>query len=292
MGKSGRVGCRQLSSKRGNSQAGSDPWFEARSCPASLRRWPRWGSRRVGPQCSREGYREFRCGRPECGRWVQICSRCDRGNRYCGPRCARAARRESQRKSQLKYEQKLKAKLLRAARQKRYRARLALAAASRQPEPDEELPAVTERDPEDPAPSQGGSAADQEEEAQDAARWALAAAPRQPEPEEELPAVAERDPECPAPSQGGSAADQEETQDAAVTSDSVSSERVDPHSVTHQGSLGSAYVSQWRASRVASLGPGLFPVRCCFCGAWCRPERRRGPLRGRKRRRLPPFPGR
>lgn len=241
MRKSRRVGSRQLGSKRRNAQGGSNPWSDARSCLTWLRRWRRWGSRRVGPQCPRESYREFRCGRADCRRWVQICSCCDRGQRYCGLRCAQAARRESQRRSQLEYEQKPEAKLLRAARQKRYRARLALAAS------------------------------------------------RPPEPGEPPCAVAERDPGGPAPSPGGSAAEAEEAQDRAVAMDAANCQRVDPYNVTHQGCLGSACVSQWRASRVASLGPRLFLVRCCFCGAWCRPERRRGPLRGRQRRRLHPL---
>ena len=37
--------------------------------------------------------RLFHCAR--CGRQVRICSRCDRGNRYCGSDCARAARADS-----------------------------------------------------------------------------------------------------------------------------------------------------------------------------------------------------
>ena len=37
--------------------------------------------------------RLFLCAR--CQRQVRICSYCDRGNQYCGPACARAARNES-----------------------------------------------------------------------------------------------------------------------------------------------------------------------------------------------------
>ena len=204
---------------------------------AQQRVWRQRGSRCVGPKCSRDGYREFRCGYDSCQRWARICSCCDRGHRYCGERCARAARQGSQRKSRRKYEQTARARLLRAERQRRYRTRVLEAAAQQQ----------------------------------------------QPE-------VRESDLDAPAPIHD-SGADNEQTRDAAA-SGSGSPDRMDPQKVTHQGSLGSACVSQWRASRIASLGPGLFPVRCSFCGAWCRPERRRGPLRGRQRRRIHPFPGR
>lgn len=238
MRKSWRVGPQQLcrSRNRGN-RARFGPGSGARDPVTRQRIWRRWGSRRVGPKCRREGYREFRCGRDHCRRWVRICSCCDRGHRYCGQRCARAARRESQRKSQRKYEQKARARRLRAERQRRYRARVLLSDTEQQPDVDES------------------------------------------------------DPKGQAPIQEVSGADEEEAQDAAAASDSSSPDRVDQQKVTHQGSLGSACVSQWRASRIASLRPGFFPVRCCFCGVWCRPERRRGPLRGRQRRRIHPFPG-
>lgn len=259
MRKSWRVGPQQLGRgrKRGNLQDRFDPWFGARHRVARPRRWRRWGSRRAGPKCSREGYREFRCGRFRCRRRVRICSCCDRGQRYCGDGCSRAARREKQRESQRKYEQTAEARRLHAARQRRYEAGLLLAAAQRQPERDEELPAVDENDPDGQAPIKGRSRAGKEETIRE-----------------------------------GSRAGKEEAQGVAAARASTTLDRVDPQKMTHQGSLGSACVSQWRASRIASLGPGFFPVRCCFCGAWCRPDGRRGPLRGRHRRRIRPFPGR
>ena len=211
------------------------------------RRWRWWGSRRREPPCRREGYREYRCGRAGCGRWVRICSCCDRGHRYCGRSCAQAARRKSQRKSQQKYEQKPRARRLRAARASRHRARRASSAAQSSPEPGEDLPAVSagSSDPEDPPPIRDGS---------------TTARPKAPE------VVAASEPAIPC--------------------------GVDSQKVTHQGSPSSACLSQWRSSRIASGREGLCRVRCEFCGAWCWPAKRRGPLRGRRRHRLRPFPGR
>lgn len=46
--------------------------------------------------------RFFLCGR--CRSQVTICRSCDRGQRYCGQDCARAARRESVREAERRYQ--------------------------------------------------------------------------------------------------------------------------------------------------------------------------------------------
>lgn len=58
-----------------------------------------------------------------CHRQVAICSHCDRGNRYCGRRCARAARRESLRAAGRRYQNGRRGRHRHAARQRRYRQR-------------------------------------------------------------------------------------------------------------------------------------------------------------------------
>jgi hypothetical protein len=68
-----------------------------------------------------DGQRLFHCDR--CSTQVVICGRCDRGQRYCGPVCARAARRESQRASNRRYQATPRGRQLHAERQARYRQR-------------------------------------------------------------------------------------------------------------------------------------------------------------------------
>lgn len=65
--------------------------------------------------------RLFTCAR--CRRQVVICSRCDRGNRYCGKPCAQTARRQSQRAAARRYQASRRGRLAHAARQHRYRQR-------------------------------------------------------------------------------------------------------------------------------------------------------------------------
>jgi hypothetical protein len=65
--------------------------------------------------------RLFLCAR--CQRQVRICSHCDRGNQYCGPDCARAARGESLRSAGARYQRRRRGRFCHAARQRRYRAR-------------------------------------------------------------------------------------------------------------------------------------------------------------------------
>jgi hypothetical protein len=58
-----------------------------------------------------------------CGRVVVICTRCDRGNRYCSPECSAAARRQSMRKAGCEYQKTKTGVACHADRQRRYRAR-------------------------------------------------------------------------------------------------------------------------------------------------------------------------
>jgi hypothetical protein len=65
--------------------------------------------------------RTFACAR--CGAEVLICSRCDRGQRYCGSACAQPARRESQRAAGRRYQASRAGRFAHARRARRYRQR-------------------------------------------------------------------------------------------------------------------------------------------------------------------------
>jgi hypothetical protein len=65
--------------------------------------------------------RLFTCAR--CRAQVLICSRCDRGHIYCGPRCSQQARRESLRAAGRRYQHSRRGRLTHAERQHRYRRR-------------------------------------------------------------------------------------------------------------------------------------------------------------------------
>ena len=66
--------------------------------------------------------RVFRCARCQCQ--VRVCSRCDRGQRYCGARCTGAARAESVRVAGRRYQRTRRGRVAHAWRQHRYRERL------------------------------------------------------------------------------------------------------------------------------------------------------------------------
>jgi hypothetical protein len=55
-----------------------------------------------------------------CGVLVEICSSCDRGNRYCFDGCAAVARAESRRRSSARYQATEAGRLNHAARQQTY----------------------------------------------------------------------------------------------------------------------------------------------------------------------------
>jgi len=65
--------------------------------------------------------RFFLCGR--CRAQVLICSRCDRGQIYCGNRCSRAARRNSLHAAGRRYQASRRGRLTHAVRARRYRRR-------------------------------------------------------------------------------------------------------------------------------------------------------------------------
>ena len=65
--------------------------------------------------------RLFNCARCRCQ--VVICSHCDRGNIYCGKRCAETTRRQSQREAGRRYQKTRRGRFAHAARQRRYRQR-------------------------------------------------------------------------------------------------------------------------------------------------------------------------
>jgi hypothetical protein len=64
--------------------------------------------------------RLFNCARCHCQ--VVICSHCDRGNIYCGRRCAEHARKTSSRSAGKRYQRTYRGRIKHAERQRRYRA--------------------------------------------------------------------------------------------------------------------------------------------------------------------------
>jgi len=58
-----------------------------------------------------------------CREQVLLCSRCDRGQRYCGRACSRAARLESRRAAGRRYQRSRAGRLTHAARSRRWRQR-------------------------------------------------------------------------------------------------------------------------------------------------------------------------
>jgi hypothetical protein len=65
--------------------------------------------------------RAFSCAR--CGAQVLVCSRCDRGQRYCGRRCSLVARREGMRAAGRRYQASRAGRFAHARRAHRYRRR-------------------------------------------------------------------------------------------------------------------------------------------------------------------------
>ncbi len=65
--------------------------------------------------------RLFLCGR--CRAQVLICSHCDRGQVYCGPRCSEAARTRSRREAGRRYQRSRPGRFAHAERSRRYRLR-------------------------------------------------------------------------------------------------------------------------------------------------------------------------
>jgi hypothetical protein len=69
-------------------------------------------------------YRIFNCAK--CSKLVSLCRPCDRGNIYCSAPCASTRRRDSLREAGARYQHTEYGKEKHAARQARYRQRLAL----------------------------------------------------------------------------------------------------------------------------------------------------------------------
>ena len=65
--------------------------------------------------------RIFKCAR--CFKQVIICSRCDRGQRYCSPDCSETARNHSQRAASHRYQQSREGRIKHALRMRLYRLR-------------------------------------------------------------------------------------------------------------------------------------------------------------------------
>lgn len=65
--------------------------------------------------------RQFLCAR--CRLPVVLCSRCDRGNRYCGRACGRQARDDARRETASRYQRSYRGRLTHAARSRRWRQR-------------------------------------------------------------------------------------------------------------------------------------------------------------------------
>ena len=74
----------------------------------------------VGPESSRL----VRCGLAVCRRLFAICSRCDRGQRYCSAGCRFEGRRRSLREAGRRHQSSPEGRLDHADRQRRYRARV------------------------------------------------------------------------------------------------------------------------------------------------------------------------
>ena len=58
-----------------------------------------------------------------CRTQVLLCSHCDRGQRYCGRACSRAARMDSQREAARRYQRSRVGRMAHAARSRRWRQR-------------------------------------------------------------------------------------------------------------------------------------------------------------------------
>jgi hypothetical protein len=67
--------------------------------------------------------RLYLCAR--CRVQVILCSRCDRGNRYCGRQCRRQARAEARRQAALRYQRSRRGRVCHAQRSRRWRQRRA-----------------------------------------------------------------------------------------------------------------------------------------------------------------------
>lgn len=77
----------------------------------------------IGPFEAMDTGRRYHCA--GCSKAVVICSHCDRGQRYCSPRCSQQARRRLMRAAGCRYQNSPAGRRAHAERQRRYRARCA-----------------------------------------------------------------------------------------------------------------------------------------------------------------------
>ena len=121
--------CRPPVQRRSPGRFSDQPWASVvidvwrRRPPPSIAADPRHATPLAAEATISESLRVFDC--PQCGVRSAICTRCDRGNRYCGPACSAAARRDNMLAAGRRYRRKPLGQRNGADRQKRYRNRQA-----------------------------------------------------------------------------------------------------------------------------------------------------------------------
>jgi len=94
----------------------------------------------------------FCCG--WCGVQAEICTHCDRGNRYCSKKCRLAARRKVLRTAGRNYQTTAKGRMANANRQRRSRERRRVARSAAEPSRENVThPGSASRPPERPSPA-------------------------------------------------------------------------------------------------------------------------------------------
>lgn len=79
------------------------------------------------PQPCRTVFRQRICHSPACATVFYLCRHCDRGQRYCSPRCREKSRRQQRRQANQRHQQSLEGRLDHRDRQRNYRQRQAQA---------------------------------------------------------------------------------------------------------------------------------------------------------------------
>lgn len=219
--------------------------------------------------------REYECGR--CGVRCLVCTPCDRGQRYCPEGCAEEARQESCRAASRRYQGTFQGRVKHAARQRRYRQRLAQQQTSGSAGADR-LRRQGRRDARSgseaigTAASAGAGSVASLWASEPAARWLAC---------RDVPTAT--GPLVPVPARSTSGGRQ-----GAVVWDGGDGLQGDREIVTHQGSPGSPGGGRLGWSSVAGesrdgrvVFGGASGQRCSFCGALCGPHARGEPRRRR-----------
>lgn len=136
--------------------SGASPVAERSSSPAEF-----------GAVSDATDSRVFECG--WCNVEVAICRRCDRGHRYCGPKCSKAARRASVRRAGDAYQKTERGRANHAARQQQYDEREATKLTHQGPPVEEEV-CVMELSLAEVAPKPPSDEAETQDDAQPTAR--------------------------------------------------------------------------------------------------------------------------